>query len=47
MLSIANYIFGARKKPMNNSSIKIRSIKIEDKDDWKTLFQMYADFYKV
>ena len=32
---------------MNNSSIKIRSIKIEDKNDWKTLFQMYADFYKV
>ena len=32
---------------MNNSPIKIRSIKIEDKDDWKALFQMYADFYKV
>ena len=32
---------------MNNSSVKIRGIKIEDKDDWKTLFQMYADFYKV
>ena len=32
---------------MNNSSVKIRSIKIEDKDDWKALFQMYADFYKV
>ena len=32
---------------MNNSSVKIRGIKIEDKNDWKTLFQMYADFYKV
>ena len=32
---------------MNNSPVKIRSIKIEDKDDWKALFQMYADFYKV
>ena len=32
---------------MNNSPVKIRSIKIEDKNDWKRLFQMYADFYKV
>ena len=32
---------------MNNSSVKIRGIKIEDKHDWKILFQMYADFYKV
>ena len=32
---------------MNNSSVKIRGIKIEDKNDWKRLFQMYADFYKV
>ena len=32
---------------MNNSSVKIRGIKIEDKNDWKILFQMYADFYKV
>ena len=32
---------------MNNSPVKIRSIKIEDKDDWKALFQMSADFYKV
>ena len=32
---------------MNNSSVKIRDIKIEDKADWLTLFQGYADFYKV
>ena len=32
---------------MNNLSVKIRSIKIEDKNNWKELFQMYADFYKV
>ena len=32
---------------MNNPSVKIRDIKKEDKEDWQTLFQGYADFYKV
>ena len=32
---------------MNNSSFKIRDIKIEDKNDWGILFQKYADFYKI
>ena len=32
---------------MNNLPIKIRSIKLEDKNDWLILFQGYADFYQV
>ena len=32
---------------MNNSSVKIRNIKLEDKNDWVVLFQGYADFYQV
>ena len=32
---------------MNNVPVKIRDIKLEDKDDWLILFQGYADFYKV
>ena len=32
---------------MNNVPIKIRNIKLEDKNDWITLFQEYADFYQV
>ena len=33
--------------PMNSTSIKIRDIKLEDKNDWLILFQGYADFYQV
>ena len=32
---------------MNNVPIKIRNIKLEDKNDWLILFQGYADFYQV
>ena len=32
---------------MNNIPLKIRDIKIEDKNDWYTLFQGYANFYQV
>ena len=32
---------------MHNSPVKIRNIKLEDKNDWITLFQGYADFYQV
>ena len=32
---------------MNNVPVKIRDIRLEDKDDWLILFQGYADFYKV
>ena len=32
---------------MNNSPIKIRDIKIEDKENWRILFQGYANFYQV
>ena len=32
---------------MNNSSVKIRDIKIEDKNDWHILFLGYANFYQV
>ena len=32
---------------MNGYLVKIRDIKLEDKDDWLILFQGYADFYQV
>ena len=32
---------------MNDSLVKIRHIKLEDKNDWVILFQGYADFYQV
>ena len=32
---------------MNNSPVKIRDIKIEDKENWRILFQGYANFYQV
>ena len=32
---------------MNNVPIKIRDIKLEDRNDWLILFQGYADFYQV
>ena len=32
---------------MNNSSFRVRNIKLEDKNDWIVLFQGYADFYQV
>ena len=32
---------------MNNKLVKIRVIKIEDKNDWYLLFQGYANFYQV
>ena len=32
---------------MNNSYVNIRDIRIEDREDWRILFQGYADFYKV
>ena len=32
---------------MNNKILKIRDVKIEDKNDWTVLFQEYAIFYQV
>ena len=32
---------------VHNSPVKIRNIKLEDKNDWITLFQECADFYQV
>ena len=32
---------------MNSISVKIRNINIEDKKEWMTLFQGYANFYQV
>ena len=32
---------------MNNTLLKIRDIKIEDKENWRILFQGYANFYQV
>jgi len=32
---------------MNNTILKIRDIKLKDKNDWLILFQGYANFYKV
>ena len=32
---------------MNNSPVKIRDIKIKDKENWRILFQGYANFYQV
>ena len=32
---------------MNNSTVTIRDIKLEDRNEWEILFQGYADFYQV
>ena len=32
---------------MNNTLLKIRDIKIEDRNDWHILFQEYANFYQA
>ena len=32
---------------MNNFYVNIRDIRTEDREDWRILFQGYADFYKV
>ena len=40
-------MINGKAKLVNNLSVIIRDIKLEDKENWQILFKGYADFYNV